>query len=48
MIVDLIINLESAKFFKVCEHFGGLDIKVLKCQAYLKAVAYIITGETRL
>ena len=33
------------QIFEVCDHFGALDIKVLKCQVYLKAVIYINTKE---
>lgn len=29
------------------DHFAAFGIKVLKCQVYTKAVAYLITEETR-
>ena len=48
MILHLKINLDSPRFFEVCDHFGALGVKVLKCQIYLKGVTYVNTEETRL
>ena len=35
-------------FESVCDHFGALGIKMLKCQVYLKAVTYMSIEITRL
>ena len=48
MILHLKINLDSPRFFEVCDHFGALGVKVLKCQIYLKGVTYVNTEESRL
>ena len=48
MILHLKINLDYPRFFEVCDHFGALGVKVLKCQIYLKGVTYVNIEESRL